>query len=66
MCASPRGAPAAILAVSPARIDALRRRRNLVRQCLRVILADSPLKTELPGVLKGLNLWRFAREGLFR
>jgi hypothetical protein len=66
MCASPRGAPAATLAVSPPRIDAraclkggyLRRfcrRRNFVRQCSRVILADSPLKTELPGVLKGLN-----------
>jgi hypothetical protein len=55
-----------MLAVSPPRIDAraylkggcLRRfcrRRNFVRQCSRVILADSPLKTELPGVLKGLN-----------
>jgi len=30
------------------------RRRNFVRQCSRVVLADSPLKTELPGVLKGL------------
>ena len=62
----PNCAAAANLVVSPPRIDAranlmegyLRRfcrRRNLVRQCLRVILADSPLKTELPGVLKGLN-----------
>jgi len=30
------------------------RRRNFVRQCTRVNLADSPLKTELPGVLKGV------------
>jgi hypothetical protein len=61
MCASPQGAPAAILAVSPSRIDAranlkggcLRRfcrRRNFERHCSRVIVADSPLKTELPGV----------------
>jgi len=66
MCASPRGAAAAILAVSPPRTDArayskghyLRqfcRRRNFVRQCSRVILADSPFKAEPPGVLKGLN-----------
>jgi hypothetical protein len=64
MCASPRGAPAAILATP--RIDARAyanggcprrfcRRRSFERQCSRVILADSPLKTELPGVLKGLN-----------
>jgi len=64
MCASPRGAPAAILAFSSPRIDARaylegvcpRRfggRRNFVRECSRVILADSPLKTELPGVFKG-------------
>jgi len=31
------------------------RRRNFVRQCSRVNLADSPLKTELLGVLKGVN-----------
>jgi len=66
MYASPRGSPAAILAVSPPRIDTRAclkgvclwrfcRRRNFVRQCWRVIVADSPLKTHLPGVLKGLN-----------
>jgi len=58
------GVAAAILAVSPPRIDARAHvkdlrwfccRRNFVRQCSRVILADSPLKTEPPGVLKGLN-----------
>ena len=64
-CQRPNGAAAAILAVSPPCIDArahltvgyLRRfcrRRNFVSQCSRVILAGSPLKTELPGVLKGL------------
>jgi hypothetical protein len=56
-------------AVAPPRIDAraksrgdcLRwfcRRRNFVRQCSlvwRVVLLDPPLKTELPGVLKGLK-----------
>jgi hypothetical protein len=58
------GAAAAIHAISAQRIDArarskggyLRRfcrRRNFVRQCSRVILADSSLKTELSGVLKG-------------
>jgi len=66
MCASPRGAAAAILAVSLPCIDArahlkggyLRRfyrRRNFVRHCSRVILADSSLNTELSGVLKGVN-----------
>jgi hypothetical protein len=66
MCASPRGAPAAILAVSFPHIDAradLRggclqrfcRRRNFVRHRSRVIVSDSPLKTELPGVLKGVT-----------
>jgi len=66
MCKSPRGAPAAILAIPPQHIDVranLRggclqrfcRRRNFVRHCWRVIVADSPLKTELPGVLKGVN-----------
>ena len=66
MCASPRGAPAAIVAISPPRIDARAclkgvclgrfcRRRNFVRQCSRVIVADSPLKTELKGVLKRLT-----------
>jgi hypothetical protein len=60
------GAAAVILAVSLPRIDTrahlkggyLRRccrRRIFVRQCSRVNLADYPLKTELPGVLKGLN-----------
>jgi len=67
MCASPRGAPAATLAVSSPHIDArayLKRgclwrfchRGNFVSQCSRVIVAESPLKTELPGVLKGVNL----------
>jgi hypothetical protein len=62
----PNGAAAATLAVSAPRIDArahltggyLRRFcrwRKLVRQLSRVILADSSLKTELPGVLKGVN-----------
>jgi len=66
MCASPRGAATAILAVSPPWIDArahltggyLRRFcrwRNFVRQCSRVIVADSSLKTELSGVLKGVD-----------
>jgi len=32
------------------------RRRNFVRHCPRGILADSPLKTELTGGLKGLNV----------
>jgi hypothetical protein len=69
----PNGAAAAILAVSPPRIDArahlkevnLRRvcrRRNFVRQCSRVNLADSPLKAELPGVFKGLNFGAHARQ----
>jgi len=60
------GAAAAILAVSLPRLDArahlkegyLRRfcrRRNFVRHCSRVNLADSPLKTKFPGVLKGVN-----------
>jgi hypothetical protein len=73
MCASPRGAATAILAVSSPRIDArahimggyLRRfcrRRNFARQCSRVILADSSLKTELPGVLKGVNFGAHARQ----
>jgi hypothetical protein len=73
MCASPRGAATAILAVSTPRIDAhahlkegyLRRfcrRRNFVRQGSRVVLADSPLKTELPGGLKGLNFGAHARQ----
>ena len=31
-------------------------RRGRRRHCSRVILADSPLKTELPGVLKGRDL----------
>jgi len=55
----PNGAAAAIPEVSRPRIDArahlmggyLRRfyrRRNFVRQCSRVNVADSPLKTELP------------------
>jgi len=62
----PNGAAAAILAFSPPRIDArthlkggyLRRfcrRCNFVRHCWRVILADSSLKTELSGVLKGVD-----------
>jgi len=66
MCASPRGAAATILAVSLPRIDArahleggylrrFERRRNFVRHCSRVILADSSLKTQLSGVLKGVN-----------
>ena len=50
----PNGAAAAILAVSPPRIDARAHvkdlrwfccRRNFVRQCSRIILAKSPLKT---------------------
>jgi len=76
MCASPGAAPAAILAVSPPHIDAranLRggclqrfcRRRNFVRHRSRVIVAESPLNTELPGVLEGRKCWRFAREGRF-
>ena len=32
----------------------------------RHILADSRLKTEVPGVLEGSKFWRIAREGLFR
>jgi len=43
-------------------IAALLPRRNFVRQCSRVILADSPLKTELTGVLKGLNFGAHARQ----
>jgi len=73
MCASPRGAAAAILAVSTPRIDAcahlkegyLRRfcrRRNFVRHCWRVILTDSSLKTELSGFLKGLEFGAHARQ----
>jgi len=69
----PNGAAAAILAVSAPRIDArahltggyLRRfcrRRNFVRQCSRVILADSSLKTELSGVLKGVDFGVNARQ----
>jgi len=66
MCASPRVAVTAILAISHPRIDAraalmggyLRRFcrwRNFVRQCSRVILAESSLKTELSGGLKGVD-----------
>jgi hypothetical protein len=73
MSASPRGAATAILAVPPPRIDAsvhleggyLRRfcrQGNFVRQCSRVILAESSLKTELPGVLKGVNFGAHARQ----
>ena len=69
----PNGAAAAILAVSAPRIDArahltggyLRqfcRWRNFVRQCSRVMLADSSLKTELSGVLKGVDLGAHARQ----
>ena len=36
--------------------------RNFVRQCSRANLADSPLKTELPGVLKGVNFGAHARQ----
>jgi len=68
----PNGAATAILAVSLPRIDArahltgvylrrFRRRRNFVRQCSRVILADSSLKTELSGVLKGVDFGVNAR-----
>jgi len=70
---SPTGAAAAILAVSAPRIDArahltggyLRRFcrwRNFVRQCSRVILADSSLKTKLPGVLKCIDFGAHARQ----
>jgi hypothetical protein len=38
------------------------RRRNFVRQCSRVILAESPLKTKLPGVSKGVNFGAHARQ----
>ena len=69
----PNGAAAAILAVSAPRIDArahltgdyLRRfcrRRNFIRQCSRVILADSSPKTELSGVLKGVDFGAHARQ----
>ena len=69
----PNGAAAAILAVSAPRIDArarltggyLRRfcrRRNFVRQCSRVILVDSSLKTELSGVSKGVDFGVNARQ----
>ena len=62
----PNGAAEAILEVPPPHIDArahfhgvyMRRfclRRNFVRQCSSVNVADSPLRTELPGVLKDLN-----------
>ena len=58
MCASPRVAPAAILAVPFPRVNTnayikggclLRfwRRRHFVRHCSRVIRADSPLKTAI-------------------
>jgi hypothetical protein len=61
----PNGAAAAILVISSPHIDArayLRgghlwrfcRGRNFVRHCARVIV-DSPLKTELSGVYKGVN-----------
>jgi len=76
MSASPRGAPATILAVPPPRIDARAylkgdclqrffRRRNFERQCSRVILADS-LQNRAFGRFEGPKFWRFAREGLFR
>ena len=69
----PNGAAATILAVSLPRIDArahlkggyLRRfcrRRNFVRHHSRVNLADSSLKTELSGVLKGVNFGAHARQ----
>jgi len=69
----PNGAAATMLAVSAPHIDArahltggfLRRfcrRRNFVRQCSRVILADSSLKTELSGVLKGVDFGVNARQ----
>jgi hypothetical protein len=69
----PNGAAAAKLVVSTPHIVArarlmggyLRqfcRRRNFVRQCSRVILADSPLKTKLPGVLKGVDFGAHARQ----
>ena len=69
----PNGAATAILAVSAPCIDArahltggyLRgfcRRRNFVRQCSFVILADSSLKTELSGVLEGANFGAHARQ----
>jgi len=69
----PNGAAAAILAVSAPLIDArafstggyLRRFcrwRNFVRQCSRVILADSSLITELSGVLKGVDFGAHARQ----
>ena len=75
MRASPRGVAAATLAVSPPRIDApanlkggcLRRscrRRNFVRHCPRVIVANSPLKTEIPGVLKGVNFGASRRKAV--
>ena len=38
------------------------RRRNFVRQCSRFILADSPLKIELPGVSKGRDFNAHARQ----
>ena len=38
------------------------RRRNFVRQCSRVFVAESPLNTELPGVLKGVHFGAHARK----
>jgi hypothetical protein len=72
----PNGAAVAILAVSSPRIDARAylkggclwwfcRRRNIVRQCSRVFVAESPLKTELPGVLKGVDVGAHARQDCF-
>jgi len=69
----PNGAAAAILAVPTPRVDArahltggylrrICRRRNFVRQCSRVILADSSLKTELSGVLKCVDFGAHARQ----
>jgi hypothetical protein len=76
MCASPPGAASAILGFSLPRIDARAhlnggylwpfcRRRNFVRQCSRVNLAESPLKTELPGVFKGLFFGASLRKACF-
>ena len=69
----PNGAAAAILAVRPPRSPRCDYYEEIprlgaaaaatsVRQCSRVNLADSPLKTELPGVLKGLIFGAHARQ----
>jgi len=78
MCASPRGAPAAILAVPPRHIDAhanlrggclqrfCRRRNYFVRHCSRVnIFRRFPTQNRAPGLFEGRKFWRVAREGRF-